>query len=467
MVFSSIIFLCYFLPVTLVLYYALPRIRNEVLLCASLVFYAWGELVFLPVLAVSVAINYYVGALLQSKRKRRAYLVVGLLANLTLLGVFKYITFLDANVYALFGYHIPCASKFSRIPLGISFFTFQAMSYLVDVYRMDRTAEHRFRTVALYIIMFPQLIAGPIVRFKDIAHDIHSRTVKLDRIASGIKLFVLGLASKVLIANTLAVPADAAFGVEQSLGAGLAWLGLVCYSLQIYFDFAGYSWMAIGLGRMLGFSFPENFNLPYLSQSVTEFWRRWHISLSTWFRDYLYIPLGGNRHGALRTYRNLSITFLVFGLWHGASWNFVLWGAYHGAFLIAERIVGKRPCSPPWVLRHLYALLAVAGGWVLFRCESLAHVSSFLASLFSLGSPIGANRTALEFLSPEVIIALLVGIPVSGALGLPRFQNGRFFGKGLVQCMHWVRAVLVGVLLILCLGALASGTHNPFIYFNF
>lgn len=342
------------------------------------------------------------------------------------------------------------------------------MSYLYDVYRGDAVAEKRFRNVAVYITMFPQLIAGPIVRFKDIVEEIHARQIDLRRFAAGARIFVIGLAAKVLIANTLAIPADAAFGLDGSqLGADLAWLGITCYSLQIYFDFAGYSWMAIGLGHMLGFTLPRNFDLPYLSCSITEFWRRWHISLSTWFRDYVYIPLGGNRRSAVKTYRNLIIVFLLCGLWHGANWTFVLWGAYHGSFLIVERIYKKKIHSVPLLLARIYALAVVAGGWVLFRSENVIHAVGYIRAMLAIDTPAGAYRTAGEFLTPDMCIALLIAIPLSGVTGDIATQFSRWSHGRHGAILGWARSFVTISLLILCLGTLASGTHNPFIYFNF
>ena len=391
MVFSSIVFLCAFLPLTLAIYYAMPRARNEFLLFASLLFYAWGELQFLPVLAASVVVNYASASVLRHTGKRRIWLALGLSANLAVLFFFKYIAFLDANVHGLLGWHIPGAWRFSRIPLGISFFTFQAMSYLIDVSRGDAPQEHRFRNVALYITMFPQLIAGPIVRFKDISSELQSRVLQFSRIASGTRLFVLGLASKVLLANTLAVPADAAFsaGYDQ-LGADLAWLGLACYSLQIYFDFSGYSLMAIGLGQMLGFTFPQNFDLPYLSQSITDFWRRWHISLSTWFRDYLYIPLGGSKGGTAMKVRNTFAIFVVSGFWHGANWTFIVWGLLNALYFLPLLLTNKNRSNlgvvahGRWIpsLRDALKMTMTFGltiiAWVFFRAENVGHALAYL-----------------------------------------------------------------------------------------
>jgi len=474
MVFSSVIFLFFFLPIFLAAYYMFPRARNDILLGASLLFYAWGELAFFPVLLGIIAINYLVAARFEGTRRRHAWLVTGIAANLAVLGCFKYLGFLDTNLQALFGLHIPGAARFSRIPLGISFFTFQAMSYLIDVYRGDAPPERRFKTVALYIAMFPQLVAGPIVRFSQVCRELHSRHHHPDNVAKGFRIFILGLASKALIANTVAVPADAIFGLTAGqMGPGLAWLGLLCYTLQIYFDFAGYSWMAIGLGLMLGFRFPKNFDLPYSSLSITDFWRRWHISLSTFFRDYLYIPLGGNRASATRTYLNLVIVFLLCGLWHGAKWTFVLWGVYHGLFLVAERIGKVRSSARFWPLQRLYAIGIVMGGWVLFRSESLNHALLYFQSLAGRFASLPAERTALEFLSPTVILALTIGLLVSGFLRRPKEDGRQRHGEQPEKAgksefpFPWLQPIALALLLLLSMCAIASGTYNPFIYFNF
>lgn len=470
MLFSSIVFICFFLPVLLALYYAIPGFRNSILLFASLLFYAWGEMAFFPVLVASITFNWLIAILIQKSRHPAAFLSIGLVVNIAILAAFKYANFFSQNLYLLTGAYIPGASQLSRIPLGISFFTFQAISYLFDVYRRDTPVEKRFTSVALYISMFPQLVAGPIVRFKDIADEIHQRTLRLDRIASGARLFVLGLSSKVLIANTLAVPADAAFNLDLSqVGTDLAWFGLLCYTLQIYYDFAGYSWMAIGLGCMTGFTFPKNFNFPYSALSITDFWRRWHISLSTWFRDYLYIPLGGNRIGTFATYRNLAIVFLLCGFWHGANWTFVLWGFYHGVLLILERAFGIADGTNrlPAFIRRAYTLIAVAGGWLLFRSENLAQAREYLMNMFGMEHGAAVQRTAFEYLSPDVILVLAIAISLSGVLGRIRPVDFEVRFERLLPAIHMAKSFGMAILLAFCLAALASGTHNPFIYFNF
>ncbi len=417
MVFASPIFLFLFLPVTLAAYFAVPRrARNAVLLVASVVFYAWGEAPYLILVAASVLANWGFGLAIGRARDpgvRGRWLGVAVAANLGTLAVFKYANFAIANVNALAP--LLALSPFTvtaiPLPLGISFFTFHAISYVVDVGKRNANAERRLPDFALYILLFPQLIAGPIIRWRDIAAQIPARETRIADIAWGIRRFVLGLGKKVLIANTLGRVADQVFALPGTeLTPALAWLGLVCYTLQIYFDFSGYSDMAIGLMRMFGFRILENFNYPYIATSVREFWRRWHISLSNWFRDYLYVPLGGNRRGTVRAYANLVVVFLLCGLWHGASWPFVLWGIWHGLFLVVERAGFDRVLDRLGPLRHLYALAAVMGGWVLFRCETLAHALDFYAALGGRTGGDPSVRPLAQFVDPLVATTLAAGI---------------------------------------------------------
>ena len=476
MVFSSVLFISYFLPAFFLVYYLLPRGRNLWLLTCSLLFYSWGELAYLPTFLFSLLMNYVLALLITSSRQPRLMLGIGVALNLLLLAAFKYTPFLDQNLGLLTGLHISGAEHFTRIPLGISFYTFQAMSYLIDVYRREVPAERNPLTVAAYISMFPQLVAGPIVRFHTVQRELHTREVTVRAIARGLRIFILGLASKVLLANTLAGPADAAFGMPiESLSRSLAWLGVVSYSLQIYFDFAGYSLMAIGLGLMMGFHFPRNFNHPYISRSVTEFWRRWHMSLSTWFRDYLYIPLGGNRRGRRRTYLNLMIVFLLCGVWHGANWTFVLWGMYHGFFLVIERFRRKNPLLIWQPFRHLYLLFVIAMGWVLFRSDTLGHASSYFGAMFSITTSPTPMRLAGEWMAPDVTLALCVGLLVAGPFPLTLQRLERYVARKARRLapglwffwLHIPRSLLSAAMFLLSLASLASGTHNPFIYFNF
>jgi len=364
-----------------------------------------------------------------------------------------------------------------HLPIGISFFTFQAITYLVDIYRHITPAQKRFTNLGLYISSFPQLIAGPIVRYRDVAEQIVHRTVGRKDFADGIERFIVGLGKKVLLANPVAKVADQIFGLEISgLTFGIAWLGIFCYTLQIYFDFSGYSDMAIGLGRMFGFKFPENFNYPYISQSIREFWRRWHISLSSWFRDYLYIPLGGNRLGHARTYFNLILVFFLCGLWHGADWKFVIWGLFHGLFLVIERLGLGVLLNRMWrPLRHAYAILVVVVGWILFRSETVSYAFDYTLTLFRFWQAAELNRDISAFIDPETVLVLIIGVIFTMPV-YPYFQSLRTFQTAKIDNALYFYSNLLGELikmaglLLVFLGSvmcLASGAYNPFIYFRF
>jgi alginate O-acetyltransferase complex protein AlgI len=482
MVFSSPLFLFLFLPLVLLGYLlAGPRGRNLLLLAASLLFYAWGEEVLVLVMIGSILVNHALAVWIQASRGRpgaRAALALAVVANIGCLGVYKYAGWLWDSLAALLTLlgappDVLGARPQIELPIGISFFTFQALSAVIDVYRGDAVSRSPLN-FALYVACFPQLIAGPIVRYKDVVEQLERRRVTLDSFAYGVRRFVVGLGKKVLIANVLAVQADAIFALPASeLGFDVAWLGVVCYALQIYFDFSGYSDMAIGLGRMFGFVYLENFLHPYASRSVTEFWRRWHISLSTWFRDYLYIPLGGNRLGPRRTYFNLLVVFLLCGLWHGAAWTFVAWGLFHGLFLVLERVGLLRwlERSPP-LLRHAYLLLTVMVGWVFFRCETLPGALAYLRAMFAPEIPSSALHPAALYLEPATALALL-----AGALGsvpwLPRLaewrerMRARGERPGLDAALEAAVNAAVAVLLAVSALELAAGAYNPFIYFRF
>src|SRR5712692_3341667 len=396
MVFSSPIFLFLFLPIALAVNFALPvRLRNLWLLIMSLIFYGWGEPRFVLVMIASIVVNFALGLWVDRVRARPAarwVMALGVALNIGLLAVYKYANFIVDNLNVILAGlgSAPIHLTPIALPIGISFFTFQAFSYVIDVQRRDGPVQKNPMDLALFVSLFPQLIAGPIVRYRNVAAQIVERTITRERFARGVERFVIGLGKKMLIANTVAVPADAIFAIPaDQLTAGLAWLGVVCYALQIYYDFSGYSDMAIGLGLMLGFHFPENFNYPYISRSLTEFWRRWHISLLTWFRDYLYIPLGSSRGTPARTYMNLLVVFFLCGLWHGAAWTFVAWGLYHGLFLVIERLGAGRWLERwPAPARHGYALLVVIVGWVFFRSATLGDAGRFLAAMagFATGS---------------------------------------------------------------------------------
>ena len=476
MIFASPLFLFLFLPATLAAYFGLPRrFRNAVLLFASLAFYAWGEARYVPLVLGSVAFNAWMGMRIADAvdaRSRKRRMAAAVAANLASLGVFKYADFAVANIDAIAPVlgAAPVALAAIPLPLGISFFTFHAISYVVDVYKRTADAQRSVPAFALYILLFPQLIAGPIIRYRDIAAQLVARDASVSEFAYGVRRFVFGLGKKLLIANTLGQTADAIFALPGSeLSAPLAWLGLVCYTLQIYFDFSGYSDMAIGLMRMFGFRILENFNYPYIARSIREFWRRWHISLSNWFRDYLYVPLGGNRRGARRAYVNLVIVFLLCGLWHGASWPFVLWGAWHGVFLVLERAGLERPLERNRWLAHLYTLAVVMGGWVLFRCGTLAHAIDYYAALLGLSDADPARHPVAQHLNGLLVVTLAAGVvfatPVATRLAAWRDSAALRSSSAAVAITAdgaWLALVFVA-----SAAMLAAGTYNPFIYFRF
>ena len=384
MVFSSLTFLCIFLPVVLALYYLLPtlRIRNVLLIIVSLLFYAYGEPIYVLLMIASIIINYIFGRLLgtENKKKRQWILAIAVVINIGLLVVFKYLDMMVQTINQLSGSEIPLAGL--ALPIGISFFTFQALSYVIDVYRREVEPQKNLWNVMLYISFFPQLIAGPIVKYHDIQEQIDNRNTDVKEIAEGLRRFIIGLSKKVLISNTMAVTADALFAAGAGeLNILSAWIAAIAYMLQIYFDFSGYSDMAIGLGHMFGFRFLENFRYPYISANIQEFWRRWHISLSTWFKEYLYIPLGGNRKGKARTCLNKMIVFFSTGLWHGANWTFVFWGLWHGVFLLFEQVCPVKKL--PKVLAHIYALLVVCVGFVMFRADTFGQGMFMIGTMFS------------------------------------------------------------------------------------
>ncbi|MBM4149107.1 MAG: MBOAT family protein [Lentisphaerae bacterium] len=477
MVFSSPIFLFLFLPAVLLGVRVLPRrAHNAFLLAMSLLFYAFGETFHAGIMLASILVNYLVALGMERWRgtpTARTALIAAVIFNLGLLCIFKYANFLVDNVNILVGMAggRPIELRPVHLPIGISFFTFQALSYAVDVYRGRVPASKNVLHVGLYVSLFPQLIAGPIVRYRDIAAEILRRAVSRADFAAGIRRFIAGLGKKVLIANVVAWPADRIFDLPAAdLSAASAWLGIVCYAIQIYFDFSGYSDMAIGLGRMLGFHFHENFDYPYISRSLTEFWRRWHISLSTWFRDYLYIPLGGNRISAPRTCMNLFVVFFLCGLWHGSSWNFVVWGLLHGSLLIVERALpALRQGDRLPTLRRIYALLAVLVAWVFFRATSLDHAGNYLAAMAGLGAvSTPAEYPVMSFITPELGLALVAGV-VGATPVLPRLQRLCALRGGAVETVWWPLggAAAGAAVLLASVMKLAAGTHNPFIYFRF
>ena len=476
MVFSSTTFLFAFLPLLFISYFVAPtRSKNIVLLLASLLFYAWGETTYVLLMIASILVNYAFGLWIHRSQQGsggRFALTIAVGANLLTLIVFKYAGFILENLNVIFGSNLLPIAQSIHLPIGISFFTFQAMSYLIDIHRRRGTVQKNPLTLGLYISLFPQLIAGPIVRYHDIASQLVSRTTSREDFAYGARRFTIGLGKKTLIANPLGETADQIFALPSSeLPPEIAWLGLVCYTLQIYFDFSGYSDMAIGLGRMLGFRFLENFNYPYISQSIQEFWRRWHISLSNWFRDYLYIPLGGNRKGLSRTYINLLIVFVLCGLWHGASWNFLIWGLIHGFFLVLERCgAGTYITRLPRSARHLYVILVAMFAWIFFRAETLPDALGFLLALCGQGS--GAHVLS-DYLTNYLAIVMLAGVLGAAPL-LPKMHALLHDRANFLQRSDAVKVWLsigeVSVILtvfVLSAASLAAGTYNPFIYFRF
>ena len=475
MLFSSTIFLFLFLPLTLTGYFLLRGVhaRNIFLLSASLLFYAWGEVFYLLVMLLSIFWNKSFGWRIEdaTSSKRKKLLWIGVGGNLVLLGFFKYANFINENINLLLALIDagPYNIKPIHLPLGISFFTFQAITYLVDIYRAQVTAQRKTLEVALYISLFPQLVAGPIVRYKSIATELVQRTTRIDDFAYGLRRFIIGLGKKVLLANYLGATADEFFAIPPDImTTSDAWLGIACYTLQIYFDFSGYSDMAIGLGRIFGFHFPENFNYPYISRSVQEFWRRWHITLSTWFRDYLYIPLGGNRGSHWQTYRNLFIVFFLCGLWHGASWNFIVWGLWHGLFLIIERMGLLRLIETlPRLMQHIYLLLVIMIGWVFFRANDLGDA---LQDLWIMS---GGNGTLshLSHLSLfyDVTTTVILVIGTFAALPWIKLIQRQLQSSNAFICftIGLSRDLLLFLMLVASVISIAAGTYNPFIYFRF
>ncbi|UOQ54298.1 MBOAT family O-acyltransferase [Hymenobacter cellulosivorans] len=472
MVFSSTLFLFYFLPAFLLVYYLVPRfLKNAVALTASLLFYAWGGINFLALFLGSVVLNFYIIRLMDAAVgwQKRIYLILSILLNVGMLFYFKYANFFLENVSvlntALGGEGLTWEKVV--LPIGISFFTFEKLTYSIDVYRGVNKPLRSFWDFMLYIMLFPKMIAGPIVRFHEIADQLTDRAAfeTIDHKLAGLFRFVLGLAKKVLIANTLGQEADRIFGLAPAeLSAPLAWMGAVCYTFQIYFDFSGYSDMAIGLGRMIGFQFPENFNNPYVSRSITEFWQRWHITLGRWMRDYLYIPLGGNRVSTGRLYANLWTVFILSGFWHGAAWNFIAWGAFHGLFLVLDRLFLLRVSKRLGALSIIPTFLVTVVGWVLFRAESLGAAQAYIHQMF------GGSWVALPYFTLEFWYTLLLAFLFSFAAAFPLVERWEL---GVLAAHRWSKAsmlalsVTTAVLLILSTSYIIGSNFNPFIYFRF
>lgn len=464
MVFSDSVFLFMFLPLTLAVYYAVPfAFKNTVLFLTGLLFYAWGEPVYVLIMLLSTAIDYCAGRLMDrfdsNKNIRKATLLVSVVMNLSLLGIFKYGSFFIGSVNGIFGSAIPDPGL--PLPIGISFFTFQSMSYTIDLYRRNIKVQKNFIDFAAFVTMFPQIVAGPIVRYEDVSAQLACRRIDLRSMSDGITRFVCGMCKKVLIANSIgALWTDVKAQDYASMPAATAWLGIAAFTLQIYFDFSGYSDMAIGLGKMLGFDFPENFRYPYNSKSIAEFWRRWHITLGDWFKSYVYFPLGGSRGSTAATIRNTLIVWLLTGLWHGASWNFILWGLYYGVLIILEKFVFKRLLErTPSALRHILTMLAVVFGWVIFEITSPASELEFVKAMLGFGGSF-ANSFTLNALHNYAVtfiaaIAISTGIPLKICKKLPEKRADTLSLVGEAAGMT------------ACIACLVDSGYNPFLYFNF
>lgn len=456
-----------FLPSVLLIYFAVPRQgKNAVLFIFSLLFYAWGEPIYVGLMIFSTVLDYTCGWLVEKYRgtsKQKIGLLISVFTNLGLLFFFKYTDFFIGTINTVFGTDIAMLNL--PLPIGISFYTFQTMSYTIDVYRGDAKVQKNILSFGAYVSLFPQLIAGPIVRYQDVADQLNERTHSFDRFGDGVKRFVTGLGKKVLLANNIGLLWDAiSKTAAENLTTLAAWLGIIAFAFQIYFDFSGYSDMAIGLGKMFGFEFLENFNYPYTSKSVTEFWRRWHISLGTWFRDYIYIPLGGNRKGLPIQIRNIAIVWLLTGFWHGASWNYVLWGVFYGLLLMAEKLfLLKWLKKAPAFVGHIYTMFAVLFGWVLFAFEDFGKGVAFLKTMFGGGAGFISNSTLYQILSylPLLIVCLVAATPLAKKI------YGKLSCKAGEGVLLTVDSVRIAGIMLLSIAYLISGSYNPFLYFRF
>lgn len=470
MVFSSTIFIFAFFPITLVLYYLVYKSKhlqaaNLVLLLVSVFFYAWSGVKYALILLAVIFVNYVLTILMDKyERYKKILFIIILLIDAGDLLYFKYFNFFVDNIKSIatvMGKNVLTEVASVVLPIGISFYTFQIMSYVVDVYLKKVDVQKSFIKLALYVMMFPQLIAGPIVRYKDVNDEISERSISYQDVEDGVKRFIIGFFKKVFLSNAMGSMADVIFALDGNVNTIYAWLGAICYTLQIYYDFSAYSDMAIGIGRMLGFHFNENFNLPYISQSIQEFWRRWHISLSSWFRDYVYIPLGGNRKGKIRTYINLAVVFLLTGFWHGAAWQFIIWGIYHGFFIIIERLGVKKVLDKiPAFFRHLYTMLIVIIGWVFFRADNLTLAGRYLRNMFAMNFTDFKNHQVVTHFSSIFIICLVISIIFS-------FTRLEILNKSKIwtsaPCVY-VRYLTLWIFSVLYLVGLS---YNPFIYFKF
>lgn len=466
MVFSSTIFLCVYLPLVLLGYYICPKKgRNLFLLIASLVFYAWGEPKYVFLMIFSILVNYIFGRLMDKNRGRqkrmKLLLVLSVVIDLGLLSVFKYTDFIITNVNAIFGSSFDLLKI--ALPIGISFYTFQAMSYTIDVYRDDVRVQKNLIDFGMYITMFPQLIAGPIVRYADVQDQLAERSVTTADFSEGVMRFVVGLGKKVLLANQMGAVWSEIYALGGDVSALMAWTGAIAYTFQIYFDFSGYSDMAIGLGRMFGFKFPENFRYPYQSVSITDFWRRWHITLSTWFKEYLYIPLGGNRYGLARQALNLLIVWSLTGFWHGAGWNFVMWGLYYFVILFIEKLFLLKALDKlPKLFRHVYALLLIVIGWVIFASDDVGVLLPYLGSMFGANGAVGGMDVYTLFTKAVLLIICCVA-----STELPKRLFLSATGAMNEKAAFMIKSVMTIALLALSMILLIGDSYNPFLYFRF
>ncbi len=479
MVFSTPVFLFLFLPLTLLIYYVSPKKgKNLIILLSGLLFYSWGEPIYVVVMLISTMIDYFAGLIMNKyegqKIPRTICLIVSLVMNLGLLGVFKYSGFIAENINAIAGQQIIDITNMNffgidflpmnMLPIGISFFTFQSMSYTIDLYMGNVKVQKNPINFAAFVTLFPQIVAGPIVRYDDVARELDDRSITIDLIYDGIIKFIIGLAKKVLIANSIGSLWTAVKAMEMgSVSVLTSWLGILAFTFQIYFDFSGYSDMAIGLGKMMGFNFPQNFDYPYLSKSISEFWRRWHITLGSWFKSYVYFPLGGSRKGTGRTVFNLAVVWFLTGVWHGASWNFILWGSLYGVIIILEKLfLGKVLDKLPAAIRMIYTMFFVILGWVLFDTADLAAAGSYIATMFG-ASGILVDSTALYYLATYGITFIIC---IIGCTDIPK-KTVEFIRTKSALVINYAGVIVTMGLFILCTAYLVDQTYNPFLYFNF
>ena len=480
MVFSTSIFIYLFLPITLIIYYLAPKKgKNLIILLSGLLFYSWGEPIYVIVMLISTMIDYFAGLIMNHfegrKVPRRICLIVSIVMNLGLLGIFKYSGFIAENINAIAGTQIIDINNMNffgieylpmnMLPIGISFFTFQSMSYTIDLYLGNVKVQKNPISFAAFVTLFPQIVAGPIVRYDDVAKELDDRSITIDLIYDGIIKFIIGLSKKVLIANSIGALWTSVKATDiANVSVVSSWLGILAFTFQIYFDFSGYSDMAVGLGKMMGFNFPKNFDYPYLSKSISEFWRRWHITLGAWFKSYVYIPLGGNRKGMARTIFNLAVTWFLTGVWHGASWNFILWGTLYGVVIILEKLfLGKLLDKIPDIFGHIYTMLLVILGWVLFDTADLPTAGAYIAKMFGFGGGAFIDSTAMYQIATYGITFIIC---IIGCTNLPKLAVEALKKKSAVLVNYGGIAVITGMFII-CAAYLVDQTYNPFLYFNF